>query len=108
MARTKNSGSHRKRIAALLLALLGTLMPPSRAGQARAPSRAVKPFPKPKLVVLLGVDQARAEHVVKTRVSENSGRKVERVVSIRGLVGRGRIPQSRSFGGQGACTLRHA
>jgi arylsulfatase A-like enzyme len=75
MARTKNSGNHRKRIAALLLALLGTLMPPSRAGQARAPSRAVKPFPKPKLVVLLVVDQMRADYVDKFRLAWTGGLK---------------------------------
>src|SRR5215472_1880193 len=75
MARTTNSCEHRKALTGLLLALVGSLTPPARAQQARPGARSVEPSARPKLVVLLVVDQMRADYVDKFRFQWTAGLK---------------------------------
>jgi len=75
MERTKNSWNRLKRITVVMLAVLATLMPPTRAQHAPAAARPAKPFQKPKLVVLLVVDQMRADYVDKFRFAWTGGLK---------------------------------
>lgn len=65
MARTTNSCGHRKALTALLLALVSSLTALAGAQHARPAARSVEPSAKPKLVVLLVVDQMRADYVDK-------------------------------------------
>jgi len=73
MAPTIDSSKHPFRLAALL-ALVGTLMPFVRA-QAPPGARSAKLRAKPKLVVLLVVDQMRADYVDKFRFQWTGGLK---------------------------------
>ena len=75
MARTANSYEHRKAQIALLLALAGTLAPPARAQHGPQASRPIELSAKPKLVVLLVVDQMRADYVDKFRFQWTGGLK---------------------------------
>src|SRR6516225_10866357 len=75
MGRTTDSCEHRKALTALLLALVGALTPPARAQHARPAARSVEPSPKPRLVVLLVVDQMRADYVDKFRFQWTGGLK---------------------------------
>ena len=75
MGRTTDSCEHRKALTALLLALVGALTPPARAQHARPAARSVEPSAKPKLVVLLVVDQMRADYVDKFRFQWTGGLK---------------------------------
>lgn len=74
MARTTNSCEHRAPTA-LLLALVGMLAPPARAQHARPAARPIARSAKPKLVVLLVVDQMRADYVDKFRFQWTGGLK---------------------------------
>jgi predicted AlkP superfamily pyrophosphatase or phosphodiesterase len=75
MARTTNSCGHSKALTALLLALVGTLAPPARAQHTRRAARPIEPPAKPKLVVLLVVDQMRADYIDKFRFQWTGGLK---------------------------------
>jgi len=75
MGRTTDSCEHRKALTALLLALVGALTPPARAQHARPAARSVEPSAKPRLVVLLVVDQMRADYVDKFRFQWTGGLK---------------------------------
>lgn len=74
MARTANSCEHSRPLTALL-ALLGTLAAPARAQHVRPPARPIERPAKPKLVVLLVVDQMRADYVDKFRFQWTGGLK---------------------------------
>ncbi|MDE3157861.1 MAG: alkaline phosphatase family protein [Acidobacteriota bacterium] len=75
MVRTTDSCERRKALTALLLAFVGTLTPPARAQRARPAARSVEPSAKPRLVVLLVVDQMRADYVDKFRFQWTGGLK---------------------------------
>lgn len=61
------------RAAAVLVALLAALAAPARAAHTRPASRSGEPFGKPRLVVLLVVDQMRADYVDKFRFEWTGG-----------------------------------
>jgi predicted AlkP superfamily pyrophosphatase or phosphodiesterase len=75
MARTTTPGEHPTRVSALLLALISMLLLPARAQRARPAVRSGEPFEKPKLVVLLVVDQMRADYIDKFRFQWTGGLK---------------------------------
>jgi predicted AlkP superfamily pyrophosphatase or phosphodiesterase len=65
MARDKNHFTRRIRTIILIFGLIAAFLPIARAQEKPPHARAANPFTKPKLVVLIVVDQMRADYVDK-------------------------------------------
>ncbi len=75
MARGANSIKHATSISAVLLASVFTFCPPARAQAGRLPAKPAGSPAKPRLVVLLVVDQMRADYIEKFRAQWTGGMK---------------------------------
>src|SRR6266516_317647 len=75
MARGANSIKHATSISAVLLASVFTFCPPARAQAGRLPAKPAGSPAKPRLVVLLVVDQMRADYIEKFRAQWTGGLK---------------------------------